>query len=271
MIEYVIGDVQGCFNGLMHLLDHIRFRPDRDRLWFVGDLINRGPDSLKTIQWIRALPHPPRIVLGNHDLHLLHHIFHPDTPLTPQDTFQDILASPDKEVIGHWLRQQSILYHDSHTHTVMTHAGIYPYWTLPEAIHYAKKLETMLRGDHFIAGLPLLYGNEPMTLEEAQTEEAQLRFISNAFTRMRYCDLNGALRMDYKGPPEQAPSSYTPWFLHPKRRILDATLFFGHWAALKGLCPVAQCIALDTGYVWGQQMTAYRLDTRQRFAVFFGA
>ncbi len=264
--EYAIGDVQGCLDPLKRLLDEIQFNEKEDRLWFVGDLVNRGPASLETLRFIRTLPLAPRVTLGNHDLHLLHCVFN-EHPPNKEDTLESLLKAPDRDELCHWLRQQPLLYHDTQQHIVMTHAGIYPRWSLEEAKQHANDFAQELRGDDYQVTLSLLYGNHPNQWSNALRHDEKLRFICNAFTRMRFCSAEGALELHYKGQLENAPENHYPWYATPHRCMIDETLIFGHWAALNGKCPVANIYALDTGCVWGKKLTALRLHDKQRFFV----
>lgn len=267
MADYAIGDVQGCYEALRLLLQSIPFNPNKDRLWFVGDLVNRGPDSLKVLRFIQALPQPARITLGNHDLHLLCQIFLPNQPVNPKDTLTDILSAPDKEAIGHWLRQQHLLYYDAALNCVMTHAGIPPTWTLEQAKKRAKMLENVLQGPRYLDFLSHMYGQSPNIYTKTDSEILRLRTICNYFTRMRFCDAIGALEFSIKTHPKDAPSNYYPWYALPHRKQIAADIIFGHWAALAGRCPAPHIHALDTGYVWGGALTAMRLQDKQRFSV----
>jgi len=265
MVEYALGDIQGCYDALQRLLEHIQFDDKTDRLWFVGDLVNRGPDSLKTLRFIKALPIIPRITLGNHDLHLLCQLFLTNQQPKPDDTLTAILNAPDREELGHWLRKQPLLQHDADLNVVMTHAGIAPCWTLAEAKIYAKELETVLAGAHYLDFLTHMYGNTPTHLSNKLEGMPRLRVICNYFTRMRFCDANGYLELSCKGAPEDLPANTYPWYALPSRRSLDVDLVFGHWAALQGRCPTPGLYAIDTGCVWGGSLTALRLHDKQRF------
>ncbi len=250
----------------MRLLKTIAFHPEEDRLWLVGDLVNRGPDSLKVLRFIQALPIPPYITLGNHDLHLLCQIFL-SNPEKSDDTLADILSAPDKEALGHWLRKQPILYHDEQLNWVMTHAGIAPTWTLIEAKAHASELEAALRGPSYLDFLTHMYGNTPTILTDSLSHVERLRVICNVFTRMRFCNQAGQLELTIKTKPEAAPDGYYPWYAHPSRKPIEADLVFGHWAALQGHCPTPQIHAIDTGCVWGGTLTALRLQDKKRFSV----
>ncbi|RUQ85049.1 symmetrical bis(5'-nucleosyl)-tetraphosphatase [Legionella septentrionalis] len=267
MVDYAIGDVQGCYGPLQNLLEHIQFNERVDRLWFVGDLVNRGPQSLQVLRFVKQLPLPPRITLGNHDLHLLSRLFFNNERRNTDDTIQDILTAADGEELGHWLRKQSILIHDEALNIVMVHAGIAPLWTLAEAKTYALELENMLHGGRYCEFLQHMYGNEPKRWQPSLTGMERLRAICNYFTRMRFCDAKGALVLNYKGTLEDAPSHLFPWYEVPERPEIAAEIVFGHWAALQGKSSHPNIHAIDTGCLWGGRLTALRLQDRRRFSV----
>lgn len=266
MADYVIGDVQGCYDPLMRLLSHINYA-DHDRLWFAGDLVNRGPDSLAVLRFIHKLATPARIALGNHDLHLLSHLFTKAPWQGADDTIDQILKAQDALELGHWLRKQSILIYEPALELAVCHAGILPLWTLEEALNYARELEAALRHEDFHLFFNNLYGNEPRQCPDSSEGFERLRFICNVFTRMRLVDSKGCLNLDYKGSLEKAPDHLYPWFDWPERKKLQADLVFGHWAALKGQCPVPRIHAIDTACVWGGKLTALRVDDKKRFEV----
>ena len=267
MVDYALGDIQGCFDALQRLLEKIKFDDQTDRLWFVGDLVNRGPKSLQTLRFIKNLPLTPRIALGNHDLHLLCQIFLPNQKPKSDDTLRAVLNAPDREELGHWLRAQRLLHHDPNLNIVMTHAGIAPCWNLTEAKAYAKEFEAVLSSEKFIVFLKNMYGNSPNHLSKNITSIERLRVICNYFTRMRFCDANGHLELTGKGVPLHPPEHMYPWYAVPTRCSLDVDLIFGHWAALKGHCPITNLHAIDTGCVWGGPLTALRLYDKQRFHI----
>ena len=268
MFDYVIGDVQGCFESLQRLLKQIDYQEHRDRLWFTGDLVNRGPESLKTIRFIKNLPRKPVITLGNHDLHLLLCIFTDDGRMRSSgDTLQEILQAHDVEEIGHWLRKQHILYHDDALNVVMTHAGIPPFCNLPQAKAMAEELEEALHGEQYYDFLINMYGNQPDHWSDDLEGMARLRVICNYFTRMRLCDARARMDFCYKGTLEEAPANLYPWYKVPERLDIPVDILFGHWAALSGVCPHPRIHALDTGCLWGKSLTALRLQDKQRFSV----
>lgn len=267
MSNYAIGDIQGCFEALQRLLNHINFNEHSDRLWFVGDLVNRGPDSLAVLRLIKQLPLTPCITLGNHDLHLLSQIFCETSWQNPDDTLQAILSAPDAQILGHWLRRQSIIHHDAELNVVMCHAGINPMWDLPQALACAHELETALSGPDYINYLSHMYGNQPDHWVVDLPRQLRLRVICNYFTRMRFCDAQGHLLLSYKGGIKKAPAEHYPWFNVPNRIEIPEDIIFGHWAALKGMSPHPRIHAIDTGCLWGGSLTALRLEDKKRFSV----
>ncbi|MCX7117883.1 MAG: symmetrical bis(5'-nucleosyl)-tetraphosphatase [Legionellales bacterium] len=267
MADYVIGDVQGCFDSLQRLLEVVHFDEQIDRLWFVGDLVNRGPDSLKVLRFIKQLSQTPRITLGNHDLHLLAVLFGDKPYQTGDVALQDILTADDAISLGHWLRQQSILIHDESLNVVMCHAGIAPMWDLKKAKRLAKELEQIISGAHYRDFFVHMYGNEPHRWSDDLTGMARLRLICNYFTRMRLCDAEGALFLGYKGTVAEAPANLYPWYQTPGRHEIVPDLVFGHWAALQGACSHPKIHALDTGCYWGGTLTALRLQDMHAFEV----
>ena len=264
MATYAIGDVQGCFRELMALLEKIAFDPYKDQLWLTGDLINRGPASLPTLRYLMRLPQAPIIVLGNHDLHLLA-VAAGAVPKHPKDTCDDILMAPDRDELLAWLRLQPLLHHDARLNYTMVHAGLYPAWTLKAAKKYAQELEVVLRGPHHLEFFEHMYGNEPTHWSEDLTGYDRLRFIANAFTRMRFCTADGGLNLTNKGTVDGATADLIPWFKMPRAEI-NLRVVFGHWAALGGVAE-ENFYHLDTGCVWGQQLTALRLEDQQLFQV----
>lgn len=267
MSDYAIGDLQGCYEPLQRLLELIDFNEKEDRLWFVGDLINRGPDSLAVLRFIHSLPITPRITLGNHDLHLLGSLFGGRPWKGHDDTFQDVMHADDGEELGHWLRKQSVLYYSPDLNIVMSHAGIAPLWDLPQAIGLAQELEQVLSGIQYREFLSHMYGNKPNTWSDELKGLDRLRLITNYFTRMRFCDTDGRLQLSYKGTIAKAPADLYPWYAVPGRKTIAADIVFGHWAALKGMCPDPTIHAIDTGCLWGGDLTALRLQDKQRFSV----
>lgn len=263
-MDYAIGDIQGCYQPLLQLLEKIQFDDKRDRLWLVGDLVNRGPQSLQVLRFIKNLKRKPIVVLGNHDLHLLAVIYQRSRYQTNKDTFADILNAPDRDELCFWLRQQPLIYYDKSLNYVMSHAGISPSWSLEQALAMGQRISLCLQ----TAPLDLfsiMYGNEPSLWDEAKIEEERLRYSINALTRMRFCDKAG--RLDLKCKAKKASEGLIPWFDVPNRKDITANILFGHWAALQGLVKKEKIYALDTGCVWGGYLTAFNLQSMQKFSV----
>jgi bis(5'-nucleosyl)-tetraphosphatase (symmetrical) len=265
--DYAIGDVQGCFTPLQRLLEKLEFNERSDRLWFVGDLVNRGPHSLEVLRFVKNLPVPPKVTLGNHDLHLLSRLFTDHNWQNHDDTLQEILMAPDAEELGDWLRHQSILVHDPDLNIALCHAGIAPVWSFSQAQALASELEQALHGDNYRHFLKHMYGNEPDHWQPSLEGMDRLRVICNYYTRMRFCTREGHLVHSYKGTLQQAPAHLYPWYAVPNRLEIPVDIVFGHWAALQGKCPDPHIHAIDTGCLWGGELTALRLQDRQRFSV----
>lgn len=266
--DYAIGDVQGCYDALQRLLDHVHFDERNDRLWFVGDLVNRGPDSLRVLRFIKALPQSPRVVLGNHDLYFLRLLWGDVQVSTDQHTLTTLLHAPDAEELGHWLRQQPLLYDDPTLHVLMCHAGIAPFWDRIEATARAREIESLLQGPDFSVFLKQLFDVTPSEhWSPSLTGIERWRVICNYFTRMRFCNAHGDLVLKHKGSLQQAPKNVFPWYQVPHRIAIDRDIVFGHWSALLGKCPIPHIHALDTGYSWGGALTALRLQDKKRFSI----
>jgi len=266
MPTYAIGDVQGCFLELKSLLAHIAFNPANDTLWFTGDLVNRGPHSLDVLRFVKQLGDKHIIVLGNHDLHLLA-VAYGVREMHEGDTLHEILQAPDKTELLDWLRTRSLLHSDSRTGFVMTHAGLAPFWTVAKASQLATEVETVLRSSSPDFLLKNIYGNQPDHWDETLTGFDRLRCIVNYFTRMRFCDVNGRLELTYKGDIAHKPHDVIPWFDVPHRVNVNEKIIFGHWAGLGGKADVPRVYPLDTGCVWGNALTAMRLEDEKRFSV----
>jgi bis(5'-nucleosyl)-tetraphosphatase (symmetrical) len=264
MAIYAIGDVQGCFSALERLVRQLQFNPLKDRLWFVGDLVNRGPDSATVLRYIRALGDATVTVLGNHDLHLLA-VGTGCVQPREKDTFRDVLTAPDCDDLLEWLRHQPLLYREADF--ALIHAGLLPQWSVKDADTYAKEVQTILGSTDYRSFLTALYDDKrARRWSSGMTGMDRLVVITKVLTRLRICTVEGRMDLSFKRPPEQAPSGYLPWFQVPNRLNTDATIFFGHWAAL-GLHIQDNVIGLDSGCVWGRQLTAVRLDDRQVFQV----
>lgn len=264
MAVWAIGDVQGCYRELRTLLRMIAFERTRDALWFVGDLVNRGPDSLAVLRFVRRLGRRAVVVLGNHDLHLLA-VAHGAASARPDDTLDEVLAAPDRTVLLDWLRRCPLLHWDATLEVGMVHAGLAPQWDLPTARALAVEVESRLRRPGHAALYAGLYGNAPAVWDDSLSGMARLRCIVNFMTRVRFVDARGGLLAEPKGPPDQAPPGAIPWFEAPGRRSAGTALVVGHWSAL-GLYQSADVIALDTGCVWGGSLTAVRLDGAREHA-----
>lgn len=263
MATYAIGDVQGCFSALQRLLDKIRFDAARDRLWFVGDLVNRGPDSLAVLRFVKNLGDRAVAVLGNHDLHLLMVAEDCAKPLK-NDTLQEVLEAPDRKELLDWLRCQRIMYTDCGF--VMVHAGLLPSWSVEKALSLAREVEDALRGENYRELVERMYGNHPPQWRDDLTGIDRLRVIINAMTRLRVCTERGVMEFAHKGKPENAPRGYLPWYDVPGRANRDATIICGHWSAL-GLLLRDDVLALDTGCLWGGNLSAVCLENRRVFQV----
>ncbi|MBX3320462.1 MAG: symmetrical bis(5'-nucleosyl)-tetraphosphatase [Nitrospira sp.] len=262
MATYAIGDVQGCYDALQRLVHHIQFDPSADRLWFVGDLVNRGPDSLGVLRYIRSLGPSTRVVLGNHDIFLLA-VSEGLVALRPRDTIVEVLNADDRQELMDWLRHQPL--HHREGPFFMVHAGLLPQWTTEEAARLAGEVETALRGDGFRPFLQSLF-HEPITMwNPGLIGSSRLVSIARVLTRLRTCTPDGDMS-SFSGPPAETPPGYFPWFRIPARLSADSTVITGHWAAL-GLHMEPNLLALDSGCVWGRQLTAVRLEDRRVFQV----
>jgi bis(5'-nucleosyl)-tetraphosphatase (symmetrical) len=260
MAVYAIGDVQGCYTELRQLLDTIRFDPAKDKLWFVGDLVNRGPESLECLRFVKSLGDRAIVTLGNHDLSLLM-IMAGVKQLTGHHTTGDVLQAKDRGELFDWLRHRPLLHHDPDLDYVMIHAGLPPQWDLAAAKRCAQELETRLRANNYLQYFHSMYGDTPDLWSEDLRDAERWRFMTNCFTRMRYCTREGRLDLKAKGKPEKQQSGLYPWFQAPGRRSADARILFGHWSTL-GLVQQNNVTSLDTGCVWGGSLTAMRLDTK---------
>ncbi len=259
MAVYAIGDVQGCYDELRRLLDRLGFEPGRDRLWFAGDLVNRGPQSLAVLRFVIGLGEAAVTVLGNHDLHLVA-AAHDRRRLHRKDTLAEILDAPDSAALIDWLRRRPLLHHDPALGYTLIHAGLPPQWDLATARACAAEVEAVLSGDDWGSFMAVMYGDRPDRWDEVLQGVDRLRFITNCFTRLRYCTPDGRLGLKYKGPPGSQPAPYRPWFEIPDRRSADLRILFGHWSTL-GETDAPNVFPLDTGCLWGGRLTALRLDS----------
>ncbi len=260
MAIYAVGDVQGCYDQLRQLLDKLNFDRNHDTLWLTGDLVNRGPKSLKTLRYVKKLGKAAVTVLGNHDLHLLS-VYNKHHSLKTSPDFTNILKAKDSDELIHWLRHQPLMHHDQELNTVLVHAGLAPQWSLTEAQQCAREFELVLKRRDYSLFLPSMYGNTPNLWSDELEGAERLRFTVNAFTRMRFCDQKGALTFTDKNNPNKAPAHLLPWFKVNKRKNRDVRIIFGHWSTL-GYMNDENLIALDTGCVWGGELTAIRIDQK---------
>ncbi|EKD71712.1 MAG: hypothetical protein ACD_46C00114G0001 [uncultured bacterium] len=266
MAIYAIGDVQGCFAPLEKLLTIIQFDSMRDTLWFTGDLVNRGSQSLAALRFIKSLDQKHQVVLGNHDLHLLAVAFGVAKKKSA-DTLDEVLAAPDCDELIDWLRHQPLLVYDATSGFVLTHAGLAPSWTLDQAIRYAQEVEAVLQGKSPEIFLQQMYGNQPDYWSDSLTGVDRLRSIVNHFTRLRLCHQDGRMDFNYKGTLQDCPRDLIPWFDVSHRVNKEIKIIFGHWAALQGKADMPNVYPLDTGCVWGNCLTAMRLEDQQKFSV----
>lgn len=266
MATYAIGDIQGCFSQLAALLKVIQFDEAHDHLWFTGDLVNRGSESLATLRFIKQLGNCCHIVLGNHDLHLLA-VAHNGHPGWPTDTLNDILTAADRHELLSWLIKQPLLHHDSNLGFTMVHAGLAHNWDLDKARKLAKEVETVLQSPHCVDFFKNMYGNYPNDWDDHLEDFERLRTITNFFTRMRFCHHDGRLELKTKGTVTSVSKDLIPWFRVENRLNKNLNIIFGHWAALNGVTDTPHVYALDTGCVWGHKLKAMRLEDKQVFFV----
>jgi bis(5'-nucleosyl)-tetraphosphatase (symmetrical) len=258
MATYAVGDIQGCYDELCDLLDAIRFDPQKDRIWFVGDLVNRGPKSLKTLRFIKKLGAAAVCVLGNHDLHLLALAIIGDTP-AKGGTLEKILNASDRDELIDWLRHRPLAHYSKKLDTLMVHAGVIPQWSVTDVLNRSKEVERALGSNKPEKFLRNMYGKNPSLWSDDLTGNDRLRFITNCLTRTRFIDNEGRLDFDAKLGPKTAPKGLIPWFEGKKRNTSGTRIVFGHWSTL-GLMDKPGLLALDTGCVWGGALTAVRLD-----------
>lgn len=261
MATYAIGDIQGCCDELRALVERIGFDPARDRLWFVGDLVNRGPKSLEVLRTVRDFGESAVTVLGNHDLHLLcvieGYARHED-----DDTMEDVLGAPDRDELAAWLRTRKMMHVEGGY--AMVHAGLLPQWSIEEGLACAREVEQALSGGDYRAFLSQLYGNEPRVWDDGRAGVDRLRTIVNALTRMRFVARDGSMAFGAKG--RHAPIGNLPWFDARADRKEERPIVCGHWSSL-GLRLTERLLAIDTGCVWGGSLTALRLEDRALFQV----
>ncbi|EGA71986.1 diadenosine tetraphosphatase [Vibrio sinaloensis DSM 21326] len=262
MSNYIVGDIQGCFDELQQLLQQADFNPKHDTIWFAGDLVARGPKSLETLRYVKSLGQSAKVILGNHDLHLLA-VSLGIHKVKKKDQTAPILVANDKDELLNWLRHQPLL--AEHPEFVMCHAGISPQWDLAQARSAAKEVETILKSDQWTWLIENMYDNQPDYWQPTLSGIERYRYTINAFTRMRFCFSDGRLDMACKLPPSEVKdNTLLPWFQLAERIPLEKTVLFGHWAALEGY-EGKDVIGLDTGCVWGGSLTMLRWEDKQFF------
>lgn len=263
MSHYVLGDIQGCHAEFRQLLDLIAFDPAHDRLWLVGDLVNRGPDSLAVLRTVKACGDAAVTVLGNHDLHLLIVATGHRRPHR-RDTLAAILDAPDRDELLAWLRTRPLVVREGDL--LLVHAGLLPSWTPATAVMLSREVETVLASTTHDDFLGHLYGDEPSRWSDSLSGYDRLRVIVNACTRLRFCSADDTLQLAEKRGPAHAPAGFAPWFAHPERKSAGVTIFCGHWSTLD-LMFAPRIVMLDSGCLWGGTLTALRLDDRRVFQV----
>jgi bis(5'-nucleosyl)-tetraphosphatase (symmetrical) len=261
MAIYAIGDLQGCYDPFRHLLDIIRFDPGNDTLWLTGDLVNRGPKSLKTLRFVKSLGDSAVTVLGNHDLHLLA-LSQDAVPFAARfESLEKLLKAPDRDELFDWLRHRPLAYYSEGLDTLLVHAGTYPTWSVAKTLRRAAEVEAALQGPKFDTLLNKMYGNRPRRWSGGLKGYSRLRFIINCLTRMRMMTPDMQLNMRATGTPWRSKGKRVAWFEFPDPAWGDSRIVFGHWSQL-GLIVLPGLISLDTGCIWGRQLTAVRIDRR---------
>lgn len=258
MTIYAIGDVQGCHKDLQTLLNKIPFNPQNDTLWFAGDLVNRGTQSLEVLRFVKSLPDRTVTVLGNHDLHLL--AVDAGFKQDKHGDLADILNAPDRRELIDWLRNRPMLHSDTESGYTLVHAGLSPAWDEKTARQCARELEEVLRSDSYHDFLAVMYGDEPVSWSDELTGWDRLRYICNCFSRIRFCDQQGELALKEKGSPDNLQEKHIPWFNVPQRKNKNMNIIFGHWSTM-GNHHQPGIYALDTGCVWGGKLTAIKVAT----------
>lgn len=270
MSTYAIGDLQGCYYELQDLLNKINFDDKKDTLWFVGDIVNRGPNSLDCLRFVKSLGKKAKTVLGNHDLHLLGVANNVRKP-HHSDTFDEILNASDAEELLFWIRQLPLLIHDKELNFTMIHAGLPPQWSLKKAKKLAKETEELLQSEQFNDFIQHIYGNKPDLWSKTLTEYGRYRFIINCFTRIRYTEESGRLNLKEDNAPGTQPKHLLPWFELPKRKSKKHKIIIGHWSTLtldkKQNYKKFNIYPIDTGCLWGRSLTAIRLEDEKIFSV----
>jgi len=262
LATYAIGDIQGCYDELQRLLEFIEFNPSKDKLWLAGDIVNRGPKSLEVMRFVKSLGKRAITVLGNHDLHLLA-LSQGNRRHSKHGTLDKILQAPDSDELLHWLRHRPVMHHSRKQNFSMVHAGLPPQWDIPTALALARELEAVIQGPGFRRFCRQMYGNEPDLWSNKLTGMARHRFITNSFTRLRFCTPGGRLALQEKGSPDSQHGKLLPWYELPKRASRNDRILFGHWSTL-GYHEAHQIWSLDTGCLWGGALTALRLRKKKK-------
>ena len=262
MAIYAIGDIQGCYDEFQRILDLIEFNPSKDKLWLAGDIVNRGPKSLEVLRLVKSLGSSTITVLGNHDLHLLA-LSQGNQRHYKHGGLTDILEAPDREELIHWLRHQPLMYQHKELRYSLIHAGLPPQWDIPTALLRARELEVALQGAAFHDFCHAMYGNEPSRWSDDLTGMDRLRFITNCFTRLRYCTPDGRLAMREKGSPGSQGAGVIPWYQVPGRASRNDQIIFGHWSTL-GFYNGNNVWAIDTGCLWGGKLTALKIKDKKK-------
>jgi bis(5'-nucleosyl)-tetraphosphatase (symmetrical) len=270
MSTYAIGDLQGCYSELQDLLNKINFDEIDDQLWFVGDIVNRGPESLACLSFVKSLGTNAKTVLGNHDLHLLAIANKVHKPHR-KDTFDEILSADNSEELLDWIKHQPLLVTDPDLNFTMIHAGLPPQWTVEQTKELAKETESLLQSKKFNNFIHNMYGDQPDTWSDKLKDDDRHRYIINCFTRIRYCDANGKLNLKEKAPPGSQDESLTAWYAIPERKTKKDKLIFGHWSTVhlgnEHNFKQYNVYPLDTGCLWGGKLTAMRLEDEKLFSV----
>jgi len=261
MATYAFGDIQGCYDEMRRLLDRLTFDPSKDKLWFAGDLVNRGPESLKVLRFVKSLGDRAVVVLGNHDLHLLA-LGAGYNRGRDKSNLEDILTAPDRDELLDWLRHRPLMHHAPNKRFSMVHAGLAPQWELETALACAREVETALRDPGYADFLGSMYGDGPERWSDDLRGIERLRFSINCFTRLRYCWPDGRLALREKGPPGTQSTSALPWFRVADRASRGERIIFGHWSTL-GYCAEDNVWALDSGCLWGGHLTAIRVRKKK--------
>jgi bis(5'-nucleosyl)-tetraphosphatase (symmetrical) len=263
MALYLVGDIQGCYDELRALLNKVNFNPNDDQLWAAGDIVARGKDSLKTVRYLMSLGDSFKMVLGNHDLHLMA-IHYGIKKAKPSDLLTPLLNADEIDEIIEWFRHQPLLLKIPQENAYVSHAGLSPQWTIQQATKQARFAENILQSDDYVTFLSAMYGETPNSWQLADNKIEKFRYTVNAFTRMRYCFSDGSLEFKCKQPIELAPDNLKPWF-ELSKELDNISWIFGHWAALMGKCAILNTYALDTGCVWGHHLTLLRWQDKTLF------